>query len=308
MVVADDGSDPDQGAHTLDFSQVDVFCTQAFSGNPVAVVFDADDVSDEEMQAIARWTNLSETTFVQSSKQADASYRVRIFTPDGELPFAGHPSIGTAHAYWERAAQAAVPESFLQECGAGLVQLIGDQGSGAQEVFVVSPTPRVEAFPSEFRAELQSAVGATLSASVEPLIVDVGPRWITSRLDDESSLQSLVPDMSGLARLSSALNVTGLTVYSETGRSGYDLRVRSFAPAVGVSEDPVCGSGNICVATHLSATGRLSNTDSQLVVTQGNEIGRNGRVVIRVAGGGASIAVGGRCMTHVRGRLRIGPA
>lgn len=306
MVVADDGSDPDQGAHTLDFAQVDVFCTQAFSGNPVAVVFDADNLSEEEMQAIARWTNLSETTFVQSSKQADASYRVRIFTPDGELPFAGHPSIGTAHAYWERAAQAAVPGSFLQECGAGLIQLIGDQSSGAQEIFVVSPTPKVEAVPSEFRAALESAVGATLSASIELLIIDVGPRWIVSRLDDESSLQSLVPDMSGLARLSHALNVTGLTVYTEASLMGYDLRVRSFAPVVGVSEDPVCGSGNIGVAAHLLATGRLSSDHSQLVVTQGSEIGRNGRVVIRVADSGASIAVGGQCVTRMHGKVRIG--
>jgi PhzF family phenazine biosynthesis protein len=222
------------------FKQVDVFTARPFLGNPVAVVIDAEGLDSSAMQRIAGWTNLSETTFLLPSRVAD--YRVRIFTPRRELPFAGHPTIGSAHAAIE--AGLAVPKNgrLRQECGAGVLDLLVE----GKSLFVRAPQPRV--------AELKnvaSAFGIPLAPGTQLLKVDVGPVWLVGEMTDAGALAALKPDMNALAEWTTSLSATGVTLFAPSGEAECAVHVRSFAPAQGIAEDPVCGSGNISVAAYL---------------------------------------------------------
>ncbi len=291
----------------LPFKQVDVFTREPFRGNPVAVVLDAADVAAEDMQRIARWTNLSETTFVLRPSSAAADYRLRIFTPRRELPFAGHPTIGSAHAVVE--AGGAAPATLRQECGAGVLPLriVADTaaGTGGRAIFVRVPTPRIVRTEPAPAATLAAALGVPLAAESHAAAVDVGPVWLVVEIADRRTLAAMTPDLAALEVLSRELRVEGATVFARTTGGGAALAVRSFAPAAGVDEDPVCGSGNAAVAAYLAAAGRLSEIGDAYVATQGTEIGRDGRVAVRVAGGGAEVEIGGNAVTVVDGTITL---
>jgi PhzF family phenazine biosynthesis protein len=287
------------------FKQVDVFCSTGFSGNPVAVVLDADDLSLQQMQEIARWTNLSETTFVQRPGVDGADYRARIFTPKEELPFAGHPSVGTAHAVIEAGLVSTVSGVLMQECGVGLVRLDIAHGNKGQKVFVTSPEPGFSEIPRDIEPALEQILGISIPRDANPVVIDVGPKWLTLCLPHESMVKELLPDMNLLAKFSEQNGITGFNVFSLVDDSDVSVRVRSFAPAEGVNEDPVCGSGNICVAAHLMQNDRLLLAGRCYTASQGQEIGRNGRVFVRVSEESGAIAVGGYCETRISGEIAI---
>lgn len=282
----------------LRFKQVDVFTERPFCGNPVAVILGADGLSGESMQRIAAWTNLSETTFVLTPTTAGAHYRLRIFTPRDELPFAGHPTIGSAHAVLE--AGMAMPEGGVlrQECGAGLITLSTDAGG---RLWARAPQPRVTRLDARYVPELEQALGAPVAG--QPQVVHVGPTWLVADLGDAMRVDLLMPEMASIAKLSGALGLTGITVFGATGGGEAALHVRSFAPAHGVAEDPVCGSGNVSVAACLARTGLAARIGTEYVARQGMALGRDGRVAIRIGADGA-IDFGGCAVTCVDGTLR----
>lgn len=282
---------------TLRFKQVDVFTTVPFRGNPVAVVLEGDGLSGKEMQRIAGWTNLSETTFVLKPTQAGADYRLRIFTPRDELPFAGHPTIGSAHAVLEAGMVRPRAGRFRQECGAGVLELSEAQGV----IEVKAPPDRVTALDPARRPALEQVLGAKLLSP--PRIVSVGPVWLVAELGSADAVDALVPDMAAIGAFSDSVAATGLTVFGATGRPGAAIHVRSFAPSHGVPEDPVCGSGNISVAAFLREAGQAARFGASYRSRQGMQLGRDGSVSIRIAGDG--IRLGGQAVTCVEGALRV---
>jgi PhzF family phenazine biosynthesis protein len=273
---------------TLKFKQVDVFTDKPFLGNPVAVVIGAEGLQTEEMQRIAGWTNLSETTFLLRSSKAD--YKLRIFTPRQELPFAGHPTIGSAHAALE-SGFVSRKKALVQECGAGLIELaVEDDG----RIFLKGPPARIQ--------RLDKQIPSIPLAPATPVIrVDVGPIWVVAEVADAGALAALKPDMTALAEWSESLNVTGTTVFAPSVDGVSKIHVRSFAPLHGVPEDPVCGSGNLSVAQFLKETNQVKRFGETYVSRQGMQMGRDGRVNVRI---GDRIQIGGHAVTCVEGTLR----
>ncbi|MCU0804851.1 MAG: PhzF family phenazine biosynthesis protein [Burkholderiales bacterium] len=284
------------------FKQVDVFTSKPFLGNPVAVVLDAAGLADAQMQAIARWTNLSETTFVLPPA-GDGDYRLRIFTPASELPFAGHPTIGSAHAAIEAGLISAGKREFVQECGAGSLRLSVEQAGPERLIFVEAPPASLTPVDDTHLDEIAAALGLPGVPGVRPLIVNVGPAWLVIDLGDGEVVSALVPRMSALASACKAIDITGVTVFGRQPGIEARLRVRSFAPAEGVPEDPVCGSGNVSVAAYLRETGQLAPVGALYTASQGREIGRDGRVHLRVEERGTRIALGGAAVTCIEGSI-----
>jgi len=267
----------------MKFKQVDVFTEKPFRGNPVAVVIGAEGLDTATMQRIASWTNLSETTFLLKSDKAD--YRLRIFTPRQELPFAGHPTIGSAHAALE-SGFASRKQNLRQECGAGILDLSVEAGW----IYVTAPAPNVT------RVEKPTPFGPALR-------VDVGPVWIVAEVKDAEALAALKPDLAQISALSASLEATGVTLFARAEDGLSTLHVRSFAPLHGVPEDPVCGSGNISVAAYLRFLGKIDDVGNSYLARQGMQMGRDGRVSVRVSE--RAIQIGGRAVTCVEGELRI---
>ena len=280
---------------------VDVFTDTPFRGNPVAVILDAEGLTGEQMQAIANWTNLSETTFVLPAADSVADYTLRIFTPRCELPFAGHPTIGSAHAIL--CAGLATPKDgeLIQHCAKGLIAIaVPDDWREAGLSFRL---PAHSSTPAPEPDLLHRALGASVPFVHAPTIVDVGPRWAIAQYGDEATIRALTPDFAALADYDRTHGSTGLTVFAEAGHDGNGecaLVVRSFAPADGINEDPVCGSGNGAVAAFRLDHGAAAEGDSY-VASQGREVGRDGTVAIRYADGG--IHVGGKAVTCVEGLI-----
>jgi PhzF family phenazine biosynthesis protein len=265
------------------FKQVDVFTDKPFLGNPVAVVIGAEGLETREMQRIACWTNLSETTFLLKSEVAD--YRLRIFTPRQELPFAGHPTIGSAHAALE-SGFVKRKDALTQECGAGIIDLSVEKDG----IFLRGPQAKV------------SDVRKTLPFATKLLRVDVGPVWVVGEVADSGKLAGLQPDMAALSDFSHDVEATGVTLFAASGEKGCAIHVRSFAPAHGIPEDPVCGSGNLSVAAYLRQTNQTARFSGRYVARQGMQLGRDGRVKVRIADDG--IRIGGHAVTCVEGELR----
>lgn len=281
----------------LRFKQVDVFTRAPFRGNPVAVVLESGGLADADMQRIAAWTNLSETTFVLPATSGAAEYRLRIFTPRAELPFAGHPTIGSAHAVVEAGIVRLRDGRMKQECGAGVVELsVEEEG----RIWLKSPPAALKDYPRERQGDLEKALGATVAEA--PMIVNVGPKWIVADLGAARSVDGLLPDFAAIGRLTDAIGATGITVFGADPDGGA-MHVRSFAPAHGIAEDPVCGSGNVSVGAYLARSGQLTRYGRQYQVRQGMQLGREGSVSVRVEG--EAIFLGGHAVTCVEGTLRV---
>jgi PhzF family phenazine biosynthesis protein len=285
------------------FRQVDVFTSRPFFGNPVAVVFDADDLSDEQMLKIANWTNLSETTFFQQpSSNSGADYLLRIFTPGGELPFAGHPTVGSAHAYIERGGARLDPEVIRQECGAGVLTL-RHVGEGSESmIFAETPEARfVHDFSTSAEA-ISGALGAPILTDTPPASFDNGPAWLFVQLPSSDAIAALKPDMPALARLSQDFSLTGIAPFALTGKDEAAIHIRAFAPNFGVTEDPVTGSANAALPSYLERYGLIDRTGREYVAMQGMELGRDGRV--HVLTDGTRTQIGGQCVTVIAGEIR----
>ncbi|HLR94966.1 MAG TPA: PhzF family phenazine biosynthesis protein [Jiangellaceae bacterium] len=274
------------------FAQVDVFSHQAYKGNPVAVVLDGEGLSDEEMQAVARWTNLSETTFVLPAATEAADYRLRIFTPSGELPFAGHPTLGSAHAWLENGGTPRDPDTIVQEVRAGLVEV--RQGEGILS-FAAPPTTRSGELEEAYLGQVIAAFGISRDKVLSHQWVDNGPGWAVLRLGTAEEVLDLDPDLS----LIPDAMVGAIGAYPEA--SEYAFEMRTFAPGVGVPEDPVCGSMNASVGQWLTRAGEVAGAYR---VSQGNKLGRAGDITITPDESG-TVWVGGATTTLFRGTALI---
>ena len=272
------------------FAQVDVFTARPFYGNPVAVVLEAEGLSSAEMQRIARWTNLSETTFVLAPSVAGADYQVRLFATNEELPFAGHPTLGTAHAVLEAGIASAKKGKLVMQCAAGMVEVsVGAAGLSFR-------LPRYESRAAIGAERLPGDLGmASLIGDAE--MIDTGPHWLVARVED---VAALAPDAAGLKARIAANHASGLTAYSNTGPG--EIAVRTFFFTDWLVEDPVCGSGNAAVAVHRLRAGTIGDGDAYLA-RQGQQIGRDGEIRVRIEGG--DVHVGGRCVTCVQGELLV---
>ena len=287
------------------YKVVDVFTARPLLGNPVAVVLDADGLSTEEMQAIAGWTNLSETTFVLSPTTTKADYRLRIFTPRSELPFAGHPTLGSAHALLEAGRSMSRQDGrLIQECGIGLVDLTVEEHGGGRQLSFDLPSAKIVQLQAGEIAELERILQRKLNAQITPAIVDVGAIWVIAQLPDAASVLDLRPDLARLADFEQRLRVTGLTVFGAYAQGDAAIEVRTFAPSCGVTEDPVCGSGNGSVAAFHWQFGLLPPGGGRYVAAQGRCVGRDGRIQINVDAAG-KVRVGGSCVTCVEGSLML---
>jgi len=268
----------------LSFKQVDVFTDKPFLGNPVAVVIGAEGLDTRTMQRIACWTNLSETTFLLKSDTAD--YRLRIFTPRQELPFAGHPTIGSAHAALE-SGFAGRNGKLTQECGAGIIELTVEKDG----LFLRGPQARI------------GDVRKTLPFAAKLLRIDVGPVWVVGEVADSRQLAALEPDMAAIAQFSLDHEATGITLFAPSGEGEAAIHVRSFAPAHGIPEDPVCGSGNLSVGAYLKQTNQVKRFGAAYVARQGMQLGRDGRVSVRIEAD--CVRIGGQAVTCIDGKIAI---
>jgi PhzF family phenazine biosynthesis protein len=272
------------------FSQVDVFTSTPYRGNPVAVVLDGDGLPAEEMQRFAHWMNLSETTFVLPPAAPAADYRVRIFTPVAELPFAGHPTLGTCHAWLAAGGTPQQPGVIVQECAAGLVTLRRTPDGLA---FAAPPVLRDGPVDGELLARIASVLGIDRSAIVDASWADNGPGWVAVLLDSADAVLAVRPGPTDLD-----LGVAG--PYPAGSPAAFE--VRAFFPKDGILvEDPVTGSLNASLAAWLLRTGRVT---APYVASQGTALGRAGRVHISRDADGA-IWVAGGTVTCVSGQVEL---
>ena len=272
------------------FSQVNVFSTDPLGGNPLAVVHAAEGLSDAQMSALARWTNLSETTFLLPPTDSDADYRVRIFTPSGELPFAGHPTLGSCHAWLGAGGKPRTPGLVVQECAVGLVRVRCD---GPRLEFAAPPLRRTGALEPDALAKIAKALALQPSDIVRHQWVDNGPGWCAVMLGSAAQVLALKPDWASLAPLK--LGVIGPQV------AGHDaaFEVRAFVGGGGY-EDPVTGSLNASLAQWLFGAGLATNA---YIAAQGTALQRTGRVHLRVQG--EEVWVGGDVINVVRGEVNL---
>ena len=279
------------------FKQVDVFTSVPLLGNPVAVVLDGSGLSDGEMQRFANWTNLSETTFVTPPTRADADYAVRIWTPQCELPFAGHPTLGTAFAVLEAGLANVTDGKLFQECAVGLVELsVPDNWRSAGLSFRL---PRYVQRPAPDAGVIAAAIGGEDGLISSPVVIDVGPHWVIAQMRTARAVMDLMPDLTAMATYNIATQTTGVTIFAEDGDG---LVVRSFAPTDGLNEDPVCGSGNGAVAAYRLLRGVIGD-GSSYIARQGAAMGRDGYVHVRIEG--QDINIGGACVTCVDGSVLL---
>ena len=274
------------------FSQVDVFSTSLHRGNPVAVVHDADGLTTDEMARFARWTNLSETTFLLAPSDRSADYRLRIFTPAEELPFAGHPTIGSAHAWLERGGRPRAGDEVVQECGAGLVRL----RRSPRLAFAAPPLLRSGPVTAAERAAVTAALRLRDDQVLDVEWIDNGPGWVGAVLPDAATVLALEPDWSAFAGLE--LGVVGR--HRDPAPGEPLVEVRAFCPSLGVVEDPVTGSLNAGLAQWLVGNGTLP---ASYVAAQGTCLGRAGRVHVDVVDG--TVWLGGDAQTVVRGEVLV---
>lgn len=276
------------------YLQLDVFSAAPGLGNPLGVVTDATDLDPARMQQLAAWLNLSETIFLLPPDAGGADYRIRIFTPKAELPFAGHPSVGAAWAAVELGLARPRDGALLQQCAAGLLPVRIDDDAGGRRARIRSPHARRREFaPPALPPRLAAAARGTAE------LWNNGPDWWLLELADEHALRTLEPELDAIAALPGKGK---LAAFAFSAAAGHQLALRAFAPGVGVPEDPVTGSANALVAAYLARQGRLPGRDGRYVASQGRELGRDGRVELEVDADG-EVWIGGRVQPVIDGRL-----
>ena len=272
------------------FRQVDVFGTDEFSGNPLAVVLDSEGISTAAMRRISAWTNLSECTFVLAPSRPDADYRVRIFSHDQELPFAGHPTLGTARAWLDAGGRPAQPGVVVQECGIGLVPVRID---GDRLAFAAPPLLRDGPVEPALLARVAGVLGIAPSDVVDAAWADNGPGWIAVLLASADAVLALRPEASAHP---GHWDIGVVGPHAATAEADWELR--AFFGEGALIEDPVTGSLNASVAQWLLASGRAK---TPYLAAQGTALGRTGR--IQISAEDDVIWVGGRARVAVRGEL-----
>ncbi|MDQ3269930.1 MAG: PhzF family phenazine biosynthesis protein [Pseudomonadota bacterium] len=295
------------------FLQMDVFAQRPGAGNPLAVVLDADEcresgrerLDDETMQAIARWTRLPETTFVSAPTQPGASYRVRIFSPRREVPFAGHPSVGTAHAVLEYGVAEAPDGVLVQEGLAGLLPLSISGEGPARTISVRTPRSRLLETVAATDSRVAPALRGLPPGRLPPALMDGGRRWWLAEASDEAALRAAVPDWDAIGELAASTGAMGVCAFARADAdagSDYDLVVRAFVGAPGQFEDAASGAANATLAAWLRHNDALPGSDGSYVVSQGREVGFDARLQLRVDDEG-EVWSGGRICSVIRGHI-----
>ncbi|WP_213958545.1 PhzF family phenazine biosynthesis protein [Variovorax sp. dw_954] len=299
---------------TRAFQQVDVFTAVAYRGNPVAVVLDGSDLDDAEFQRFAQWTNLSETTFLLPPTEPGADYRIRIFTPGGEMPFAGHPTLGSCRAWLKAGGKPKSTEFIVQQCVTGLVTIRRD---GARLAFAAPPLKRTAPSPTML-AKIAHALGLKAAQILTAQQLDNGSDWLGLLLDEVDSVLALVPDHRALKELGVKVGVAAIAqapsptqliarsnrearAFGGSAQGSVDLEVRAFAAATGIEEDPVTGSLNAGLAQWLITDGHMPE---RYLVGQGQCLGRDGRVSVERDAEGR-IWIGGDTVVCIEGAVTL---
>ncbi|UXA53948.1 PhzF family phenazine biosynthesis protein [Xanthomonas prunicola] len=288
---------------TRRFLQLDVFSARPGSGNPLAVVLDAQGLDDAAMQAIARWTKLPETTFVFPSENAHGSYRLRMFSPQKEVPFAGHPSVGTAHAVLEAGLAAPVDGVLVQDGIAGQLPLRVEQRNGHRSIAIRTPRARVAEQVHADDTRLRDALHGWPLGTLPPALMDGGRTWWVVELGSEATLRGLQPDWDAIAALAESTGSMGVFAYARAAVPGaYDLAVRAFVGNGRRFEDAASGAANAVLAAWLDSRHALPGTDRRYVVSQGREIGFDALLELHIDADG-DVWSGGQVQTVIRGTL-----
>ncbi|WP_085600023.1 MULTISPECIES: PhzF family phenazine biosynthesis protein [unclassified Pseudomonas] len=279
--------------NSLGFKQVDVFSSTPLKGNPVAVVFDADGLDDQQMARFANWTNLSETTFILKPRDPRADYRLRIFTTLDELPFAGHPTLGSCHAWLE---SGGVPkgQEIIQECAVGLVRI---RRQGQQLAFLAPPLLRSGPVAPELLEQVCQGLRLAPWALVDAQWVDNGAGWLAVMLAKRQQVLELQPDYSQLSGL--AVGVIA-PCDPERDESDAQFEVRAFIAGDGMPEDPATGSLNAGIAQWLLGAGLAP---ARYRVSQGLSMGRAGCIEVEQVGD--EVWIGGNAVTCIDGHLTL---
>jgi PhzF family phenazine biosynthesis protein len=284
------------------YFQLDVFAPRVGSGNPLAVVLEAERLDAATMQAIAGWTNVVETCFVSRADSPGADYRVRIFTPQREIAFAGHPTLGTAHAVLEHACRLASEGTLMQQCQPGLLPIRIEHALGLRRLSVRVPLSRIVRHRQAGDLALDRALGGVPPGRMTPALVAGGRRWWLAELQDESSVRGFAADADAIRRLAAESDSLGLCVFARCPDRDYGLVVRAFPLGVGIVEDPASGAANAAIAAFLHEADALDELGTAYVVSQGREIGRDARLELRIDDEG-EIWVGGQVQTVLRGEI-----
>jgi len=277
------------------FKQVDVFTPVAYRGNPLAVVLDGTGLSDEEMQHFAAWTNLSETTFLLPPSTDGADYLVRIFTPGGELPFAGHPTLGSCHAWLQTGGKPRRGDMIVQECKKGLVNIRRD---GKRFAFAAPESKRTSPGPSAL-AQVAGALGLKASQIVAAQMLDNGPQWLSLLIDSPQTVLGMKPDHGALRAGGYKVGIAAR--YPDAKEGEPMIEVRAFADPIGIPEDPVTGSLNASLAQWLMEEGHLP---TRYIAAQGTCLDRAGRVHVHRDDHG-QVWVGGETVTCIEGSVLL---
>jgi PhzF family phenazine biosynthesis protein len=286
------------------FMQLDVFSRQPMKGNPLAVVVDAQGLDESTMRDFARWTNLSETAFLLPPTESSADYRVRIFTPRQELPFAGHPSVGSAYAALEAGLVPATKTTLVQQCAAGLLPIHVDGLGTERTVHVLAPSAQVHPVDPA----LQKTIAAALHCSWDDVLirrVDNGPHWLICQLRDASTVRTTQPDLATIAAICLQHGAIGVSVFGREHSGDATMAVRAFCPADNIPEDPVTGSANAGIMAFL-AHNNDNTYGTRYRASQGREVGCDGYVDVTRNAHDGSITIGGHCAILIRGELDLG--
>ena len=284
------------------YLQLDVFPASRGGGNPLGVVIDARDWSAPDMQAFAAWTNLVETTFVLPPSSSAADYRLRIFTPGAEVPFAGHPTIGSAQAVLQSGFAHARDGRLIQECGAGLLPVRVEGEDSDRQLFVRSPAARVVA-SGEPPVLLRTILGSQRLGALPPALVAGGRSWWVVEFGDEAGVRGWRPDHASIRALAKADDCLGVCVFARCANDDCDVVVRAFPAGVGIVEDPASGAANGLIAAWIAQSEPDGSLARGYRVSQGREIGHDAAITVRIDTD-RTVWVGGRTDTVIDGTLR----
>ncbi len=285
------------------FVQVDVFADRPGAGNPLAVVLDAQGLDDAAMQAIARWTRLPETTFVFPPSRPGATHAIRMFSPKREVPFAGHPSVGTAHAVLDAGLASPRDGLLVQEGIAGLLPLRVDlQADGSRSIAIRTPRAHLVETADARSGRMTEALDWLPAGTLPPALMDGGRRWWIAEASDEASLRAAQPDWDAICTLARSTESMGVLAWARCHGSDYQIAARALVGGPAVFEDAASGAANAVLAAWLQLRDALPGRDGRYRVSQGREVGHDARLDMRVDADG-EVWSGGQVVTVIRGEI-----
>lgn len=287
---------------TRRFLQLDVFAPRPGTGNPLAVVLDAEGLDDAAMQAIARWTRLPETTFIFAPALPGSSYRIRMFSPQKEVPFAGHPSVGSAHAVLEAGLATPVDGVLVQDGIAGQLPLRVETRSGIRTIAIRTPRASVAEVVSADDVRLRAALAGWPLGALPPALMEGGRRWWVVELADEAGLRALNPDWDAIALLAEASGAMGVFAYARSSGQPHQLAVRAFVGNGRRFEDAASGAANAVLAAWLDERNALPGSGKHYLASQGREVGHDALLELSIDAHG-DVWSGGQVQTVIRGTI-----